>query len=425
MGPAHTKPKNYDPSKMHDAGVWGGYMAAYKGGNTQTLGKKVSGRYQDYMPVGSGTVAVGAKILQSRTNELYVIDRRGNPITLTKNGVPKPNASQLLRSDPNWGKGPTVGFLGNPANPKIVMWTANDMSTSKKFTPTVINSYSDFYHVMSNNVEVDNQLLNSDYGQAATDPFIDHPRDVWSAVGDENAAIGKIGSQLIVPAAESFLDDVIPGASLVLDATGVSGKLTNWLDSAINQKGKAYTSAPQYQKNLSNVLHDPRLDMTLQGAEHSAGLWSKQSNDKQLQLAMGMPDSTGEQKVAKLQQLRDNTVRLYASSQSEKLIKTAETLKNMVGAHTGFDFSQIQSGLAAAGTPQQKLNIISYFSKQIKTELLPLIQTQSNSADNAPSTSTSQPTSAPPTSQSSQVQGQPRSINGDTPPQRDQHGNTV
>ena len=159
-------------------------MSAYKGSNTNILGKKVGGRYQDYVPIGAGQVPVGAKILQNRQNELYVIDGRGNPITLTKNGVPKPNASQLLRSDPNWGKGPTMGFLGSPANPKVVMWTASDMAKSSKFTPVVVNSYDDFYHAMKNQVEGvgSNQILDSDYGQAATDPFIDHPRDVWTGV---------------------------------------------------------------------------------------------------------------------------------------------------------------------------------------------------------------------------------------------------
>ena len=263
MGPAQNKPKNYDPTvvdyctKIHDSGVWGGYMSAYRGSNTQTLGKKIGGRYQDYMPIGAGTVSVGAKIMQNRQNELYVLDGRNNPILLTHNGVPKPNASQLLRSDPNYGKGPTVGFLGSPTQPKIVMWTAHDLSSSKKFTPIVVNSYSDFYHAMANHVEgvQANKTLDSDYGQAAVDPFIDHPTDMWSAVGDFNAAIGKIGSQFVVPVAESFLDDIVPGASLVLDATGASSAITNWVDSTINRKAAAYTSAPQYQTNLSNVLH--------------------------------------------------------------------------------------------------------------------------------------------------------------------------
>ena len=407
-------------------------MSAYKGSNTQTLGKKVGGRYQDYMPVGAGTVSVGAKILQNSQNELYVLDGRNNPILLTHNGVPKPNASQLIQSDPNYrsllrhGKGPTVGFLGSVAKPKIVMWTSHDLASTNKWSPIVVNSYQDFYHAMANQVEGvgANRILDSDYGQAAVNPFLDHPRDMWSSVGDFNADIGKVGSQFVVPVAESFLDDVIPGASLILDATGASSALTNWLDSAINKQGAAYTSAPQYQKNLSSVLHDPRLPMALEGAEHSAGLWSKQTNDKQMQLAMGLPSGSGEQQLAKLQALRTNSVRLYANEQSEKLIKTADQLKTMVG-HTDFDFSQIQSGLAAARTPEQKLNVISYFSKQIKSKLLPLLTTQSSSATSAPTSGTSQPTTAATAPQSTPIQGQPTEINGDTPPKVDEHNNTV
>ena len=427
MGPAQSKPKTYDPTKIHDAGVWGGYMSAYRGSNSQVLGKKIGGRYQDYMPIGAGTVSVGAKILQNRQNELYIISARGTPITLTdKNGVPKPNASQILRSDPNYGKGPTVGFLGSPANPKVVMWSAHDMSKSDKFTPMQINSYTDFYNAMENHIKGigANQVLDSDYGQAAVDPFINHPTDVWTGVGKENAFIGKIGSQMIVPAAESLLDDVVPGASLALDATGVSGKITDWIDSAMNKKSVAYQSAPQYDTNLSSVLHDPRLPMALEAATHSASLWSKQTDDRQLQVAMNLKADTGQQQLAKLKALRTNSVRLYANEQGQKLIKTADLLKGMVG-HTDFDFSQIQSGLAAAQTPQQRLNVVSYFSKQIKQKLLPLLQTQSNSAASDPTSDPSQAVSAPTQQQSTPAQGQTTDINGDSSPKQDQHGNTM
>ena len=97
MGPAQTKPQNYDPTKLHDGGVWGGYMSAYRGSNPQNLGKKVGGRYQDYMAIGAGTVSVGAKILQNRQNELYVLNKRGTPILLTTKRVPKPNACSSYR----------------------------------------------------------------------------------------------------------------------------------------------------------------------------------------------------------------------------------------------------------------------------------------------------------------------------------------
>ena len=187
----------------------------------------------------------------------------------------------------------------------------------------------------------------------------------------------------------------------------------------------AYQSAGQYQTSLSSVLHDPRLPMALEAAEHSAGLWSKQTNDKQMQLAIGMKDGNGEQQLAKLKALRSNTVRLYSDDQAQKLIKTAAELKTMVGSKTDFDFSQVASGIAAAQTPQQRINVISYFSKAIKSKLLPLLSTQGSSAGSAPESDPDPPTPAATAPQSSPTQGQPAEINGNSAPQRDQRGNTV
>ena len=94
----------------------------------------------DSVPWGNkgSTVQIGAKIILDNTNnQLYIVNSANQKVYITKdvNGTPTPlqNAQMLVQSAKNYGRGPCMQFMGTPDNPKIFMYTGNDMTEGNNF----------------------------------------------------------------------------------------------------------------------------------------------------------------------------------------------------------------------------------------------------------------------------------------------------
>ena len=92
------------------------------------------------------------------------------------------------------------------------------MTAGPAYKPVKINSMSDLRFAMTQNMGTDadptamNNQHSGQYGMASiSGPFQKIPKDIWSAGGVENKAIGAVGSQLVVPLVADAISNVIPG----------------------------------------------------------------------------------------------------------------------------------------------------------------------------------------------------------------------
>ena len=353
MGAGQFKPDNLDETQMHENFT----TAAY--------GKQGRG---DRIPMGDGQIQMGAKILQNpETSELYVVDDRGHHWDLTSHGKPLPNVIDRVKLAANYKQGPAVMITGPPTHPNYTMFSATDEDTGSFFHPVVVNNYSDLYHA----VEHRGNFAKDEIGQigfAAVNPFMERPRDVWSAVADENRAITNFGADLVVPVAEAVLDDFVPFASSVLNATGITDLLQHGLSDALHASydRKEWESSTPFYPPMSNVITDPRLDHTLASASREAETWASKTNDPSLQSILGDKAVTPQEKVAKLDKMHERTMQLYASATKKVMDHNLAELTRV-----GVDVSDLEAGLAAADTADQILHVASFLNGRIQKQIVP------------------------------------------------------
>jgi len=319
-------------------------------------------------------LSIGVKVLQEVPGQdLYVQNTHGQKIFITKNGKQLPNAADLIKQGANYGLGPLVEILGPPTSPEYYVWSGTDMTDGPAYKPVKINSMTDLQFAMTQNMGTDadptamNNKHSGQYGMASiSGPFQKIPKDIWSAVGVENKAIGAIGSQLVVPIAADLISNVIPGFGMVTQALGLQQDLTNALTKAETsvKLSMQHQGTSTFDTSLSNIITDPRLfnyyDESTAGYSHMAH--QTQTHDPNI---LAMPSATPQQQILKARALQNSASEMQANfnaTQLESLMALAKI--KYPNLNWGY-YDQMQSGLALARTPDEKLNILSNFSDKL------------------------------------------------------------
>ena len=375
----------------------------------------------DAVPWGNqgSTVQIGAKIILDNTNkQLYIVTSSNQKVYITKdvNGTPTPlpNAQMIVQSARNYGIGPCMQFMGTPDNPKIYMYTGNDMTPGNNFKPIEINSMADFQQAMIEGVagEGVNHKYSGMYGQAAISPFQPLPKDVWSGVGVMNRAMDTIGEQLILPIAIEAVGSFVPGFSTFMSVTGIQDSIQGDIDGMFKKlhESRVYKSASTYDTSLSNTFKDPRLTAAFQGALHQntqLGIKTKQSTPTNI---TRLEQNTPQQILRKTRALNQMNNSMSIDEQAVDLETAFNKLKGTLGNKVDWGYyDQMQSGLKLATDDQQKLNIISHFADKFASDVVPLIQAQATDTTPQPP---AQDTAPPRASGFSFVPWHPYVING-------------
>ena len=331
----------------------------------------------DRIPWGNkgSHLSIGAKVLQQVPGvDLYVQNAQGKKFFITKGGKQLPNAFDIIKNnDPNFGYGPLVEILGPPTSPEMYMWTGTEMTHGDAYKPVKINSMADLQNAITSNTNpsiaspaIDHKH-SGQYGDASiSGPFQKMPKDLWSAVGEENRAIGTIGSQLVVPIAADVVGNFIPGFGAVTSATGLQQDLTDALTNTVNslKKNMQYKGTSDYNLSMSNIITDPRL--TNYYNESHAGYTNMahqtQNHDPNV---LGMPNDTPEQKILKARALEESAGSMQADINAKQLESLMAQTKLKYPKLSWNYFNQMSSGLALATTAQQKMNILNHFSDKL------------------------------------------------------------
>ena len=382
------------------------------------------GTEADRFNVGTASLAVGAKILQDVQNkELYVVDHFFKKHYLTKNGNPLWNASGIMTLAKGYGKGPAVAYLGDPLNPTIKMWSADD-ETEGGWQTIDIKNQDDLYFATKRTYKTRDSYKENSAGFAAINPFSERPRDVWSGVADFNRGLDNIAATFVVPALEMGVDDVLPGFSQVMDVTGATNALQEGLTKAMKSsygKNQKHTSGKEFDLGITNVLKDPRIKIMYRQMMAA----SAQHDDQTIKDIMRLDDKTNAQKITKMRALLVQNQRVFADDAEKQLLNNSTALQGILGDKTKFDFSQINVGLATATNPEQRLRVISYFNTQFKNQLLPLLSQTPKSGAEPPESNTETKKLVQHPTESVKDPENRLVINGDQQIKQDEHGNIV
>ena len=98
-----------------------------------------------------------------------------------------------------------------------------------------------------------------------------------------------------------------------------------------------------------------------------------------------LAQDTPQQQLAKARAISQENQDLYVQSRVQEMNDLSTKLQGMLKGKTDTDiFQNITTGLQMATTNQQKLNVINHFSGQIKSQLLPLLTSDTESTPTAP-----------------------------------------
>ena len=417
------------------------YSDETKFGQTQTFGNQIGGSYMaayrqnskdaDRMNYGNTQLQFGAKIIQDsdpgpNQGQLYVVNNAGKRLYITHDGQIAPYASEYVQQAKNYGNGPAVSITGSPLNPKYTMFYAQggDMHKGDGWTPIAINSTQDVEQAMRSGMQgldIKTGKYSNMYGQASINPFgAKEGGDTWTGAGNFNRAVTGALSQVIVPAAEGFLDDVVPFASTVLGVTGANKAIQGGIDSLVaHSGGKMYQSATQFDPEMSNIIKDPRLPAYLKQAEDTSHSYIAKYGPQDYIQTQKLAQETPQQQLAKARQLSQENENLYVQQQVQEMTDSSAKLQQILGDKADPQLWQnIKTGLATAQTNQQKMNVINHFAKQIQSQVLPLLQNQPESSGVASHSAVSDPQKDPTITASAQPGHPILSINGTntTPP---------
>lgn len=341
-----------------------------------TAGYKQSQAGQDKIKMSGGEISIGAKILQQVTgpkrNELYVINDQGREIYLTNEGKPFPDAAKRVAMARNYERGPAVEFLGDPLHPDVRMFSGDDETAGDHhgWKMQEIRNEADLQFAVKHKLRDTGQIEASRYGFAAVNPFLEKPRDIWSGVADFNRGFDKVAPAILIPVAEGFLDDVVPGASNLLDATGATSAMIQGLEDFTKGQyghGQEHEAGSSMAASFSDVLTDPRVEDMYEQVMRNSKKWDRKSNDRSLQTAMNLPDFSNEQKIAKVKALNSGNLRLFVDEQSKELLKSSSLLKAHLGNRTDFNFDNLAAGLQAAQDDTERLRVLQFMSGEIKS----------------------------------------------------------
>ena len=409
-----TKPTEFSED-AHRARTYGSFAQTYE----QTYRQN---RRTDSFAFGTQRMGIGVKILQdvdtAKKGELYVNTPSGRKY-ITYKGNLAPYASDYLKMSPDYGNGPAVMITGDPLNPKYTMFYAKggDRHQGDDWTAKQVSSLQDVRDAvtegdMGGHFTTQGKFANY-YGQAAIDPFgLKEGRDAFTTMNDLGQGINKVLQAAAVPLAETALDDVVPFASNFLQAAGVNDALQQ----AVNALSTSHYTPPPVgtlQPDLMNAIKDPRLaSYARQVGDQSQQFIAKYGPGSYKGIS-SMATDTPSQMISKARAESKANLSLYTHHQVNEMQSTVEQLKKLLPPGTGSElFANIQTGLDLAQTDQQRLNVISHFSKQIGEQLMPDLQSASQSAQKQPSSGASVPRDLNHVTASAQVGHPTVSING-------------
>jgi len=153
---------------------------------------------------------------------------------------------------------------------------------------------------------------------------------------------------------------------MVTQALGLQQDLTNALTKAETsvKLSMQHQGTSTFDTSLSNIITDPRLfnyyDESTAGYSHMAH--QTQTHDPNI---LAMPSATPQQQILKARALQNSASEMQANfnaTQLESLMALAKI--KYPNLNWGY-YDQMQSGLALARTPDEKLNILSNFSDKL------------------------------------------------------------
>ena len=370
---ADSKPQRYSDSQTRPT-VYGGdagYMATYR--QTNPGGDRI--RY------GGTNLQFGVKILQdvdpgSKQGELYVVNPAGQRLYISYKGQIAPYASDYLKQAVGYGNGPAVMITGNPLNPQYHVFTekGGEMhDAGVNWSAVKVNSAADIVRAVSDGGSertIHGKYANM-YGNASINPWgVKAGSDMWTWAGQVGTAEGNIIKTFALPAAEMLLDDVVPLGSTLLQVTGGEKILQEGIDALANEPHFADETS-QFDPSLANSIRDPRLDQYLTNVTDRSHQFIQRYGDAGYHDAEKMATDTPQQRLMKARALQKENEQLYAQGQVQELQDTVAKLRTLVGPQEVFQ--NIDTGLKLATTPQQQMNVISHFSKQLQSDILPML----------------------------------------------------
>lgn len=389
----NAKPQSYsgdwkygEAPKVYGGSVGGSYMASYRQNSTTA----------DSMQFGTGKVQFGVKMLQDiqpgpMQGQMFVVNNAGKRLYFTYKGQIRPDAGDIISQGKNAGNGPAVAITGNPMNPQYHMFYSPGGSDHKSddWQSLQINSKADVMQAMTSGmqgadhgIQAGAQYANY-FGQASVNPFAQKTigGDMWTTADRVGSAINDIGSKLIIPMGESFLDDFVPGASTLLGLTGINAGLQHGIDSLMKaSQGKTYQSTKQFDPQIANSIKDPRLSGYLTTLQDQSHQFIAKYGDAKYQSTQKLAQDTPSQMLEKAKQLSQENEDYYVQSEVQQLTDLSTKLQGILKNSDSDIYSNIKTGLQLATTNKQKMNVINHFSTQIKNQLLPLLQKQTISA---------------------------------------------
>ena len=405
---ADSKPQQY-AGDMHRPWVYGGgYMATYKQDDPTA----------DTISYGNNKMQLGVKMMQDvtgpRKGDLYVTDPNGKRLYFTHDNKPYPNAGLIIRHGAGFGNGPAVMITGSPLQPQYHMFYSKNADLhgpTNEWTSIAINNQADIMKALKQGPHGTGGKYSNMYGDASINPFQAEGRNAWTDINQVEHTIATVISQVALPIAETALDSFIPGASIILGATGINKALQGGIDSLMAPPVDV-PSGP-FDPQISNMIKDPRLSGYLQQVKDQSQQYIAKYGDSGYHAAQGLAATTPQQQIEKARQLAQENQNLYVQSQVQSMQNTVAALQNMLPAGAGSQiFQNIKTGLSLAGTNQQKLNVLNHFGGEIQSQLLPLVHVQGAGAQSPQDSSAKPPADLNPTTASAQVGHPSLSING-------------
>ena len=407
---ADSKPQHYTADMMGRPWVYGGgYMATYKQNDPNA----------DSIQYGNTRMQFGVKMVQDvsgpRAGDMYVTDPNGKRLYFTKNGVVNPNAGLIIKHGAGYGNGPAVMITGSPLKPQYHMFYSKDADMhgpTNEWTPLEINNKADIMKALDQGPHGTGGKYANFYGDASVNPFgTKEGRNAWTDINQAEHTFATIVSKIALPIAETALDSLVPGASLIMQATGLNDAIQGGIDNMMAPPAEV-PSGP-FDPQISNMIKDPRLPQYLKQVQDQSEQYIAKYGASGYQASQGLAASTPQQQIEKARQIAQENESLYVQSQVQTMQNTIEKLKSMLPDGAGSQiFSNIDTGLGLAQTDQQKMNVLNHFSGQIQNQLLPLITKGAPSLASGSNSSTQVAPDLNPLTASAQVGHPILSING-------------
>ena len=407
---ADSKPQHYTADMMGRPWVYGGgYMATYKQNDPNA----------DSIQYGNTRMQFGVKMVQDvsgpRAGDMYVTDPNGKRLYFTKNGVVNPNAGFIIKHGAGYGNGPAVMITGSPLKPQYHMFYSKDADMhgpTNEWTPLEINNKADIMKALDQGPHGTGGKYANFYGDASVNPFgTKEGRNAWTDINQAEHTFATIVSKIALPIAETALDSLVPGASLIMQATGLNDAIQGGIDNMMAPPAEV-PSGP-FDPQISNMIKDPRLPQYLKQVQDQSEQYIAKYGASGYQASQGLAASTPQQQIEKARQIAQENESLYVQSQVQTMQNTIEKLKSMLPDGAGSQiFSNIDTGLGLAQTDQQKMNVLNHFSGQIQNQLLPLITKGAPSLASGSNSSTQVAPDLNPLTASAQVGHPILSING-------------